>query len=223
MALGIYKPGQGYWVRVLTAVGAGALVLATAAWVWGQAVNIQLPARAYTFETDRATGMWSPGGGVSLNSIDPNTGDLTLVGTGVIESVSSAGSGSSVTVASMNVSGGVSPAETDSLSIDGGLSASVLRYDEIPVFDPLYLQGGLVAVILLLGMLLIFFFVGSKKNSVDFLIATDGEMRKVNWSSRREVMGSTWVVIAAAFLISALLFAIDSAFANFFKFIDVLN
>lgn len=34
MALGIYKPGQGYWVRVLSAVGLGALILATAAWAW---------------------------------------------------------------------------------------------------------------------------------------------------------------------------------------------
>ena len=48
-------------------------------------------------------------------------------------------------------------------------------------------------------------------------------MRKVNWSSRREVIGSTWVVIAAAFLISAALFVIDQAFAGFFRAIEVLN
>ena len=34
MALAIYKPGQGYWTRMLSAVGMGILVLAGAYWLW---------------------------------------------------------------------------------------------------------------------------------------------------------------------------------------------
>lgn len=33
MALAIYKSGQGYWTRMLTAVGAGALVISGLAWL----------------------------------------------------------------------------------------------------------------------------------------------------------------------------------------------
>ncbi len=222
MALGIYKPGQGYWVRVLTAVGAGALVLASAAWAWGQAVNIQLPARAYTFELNASPAGWEGGSAVSLMSIDPNNGDQTLVGTGVIEAMTPTNAGSLVTVSDVSLAGETPAADTEALNA-GGPGARVLRYDEIPIFDPLYLQGALVAVILLMGMIVVFLMVGSKKRPVEFLIATDGEMRKVNWSSRREVMGSTWVVIAAAFLISATLFMIDQVFAAFFRSINVLT
>ena len=34
MAFTIYKPGQGYWTRMLSAVGMGILVLSGAAWLW---------------------------------------------------------------------------------------------------------------------------------------------------------------------------------------------
>lgn len=222
MALGIYKPGQGYWVRVLTAVGAGALILATAAWAWGQAINVRLPARAFTFEVQQAPGTWATGAGVSLFNLDPVTNEQVLMGSGVIEQFSPIGAGGRVTVGSLSMERGVSAAETDLVATDGR-PAAVQRFSEEPIFDPLYLQGAIVAVILLSGMGLVFLLVGAKRKSVDFLIATDGEMRKVNWSSRREVMGSTWVVISAAFLISAVLFMIDQVFAAFFRFINVLQ
>lgn len=222
MALGIYKPGQGYWVRVLSAVGGGALILATAAWAWGQAINVRLPARAYTFEVQQAPGNWSEGSGVSLFNVNPDTREQTLLGSGVIERFAASGTGGRVTVSSLSIEQGISPAETDLVATDAA-PASVLRFSEEPIFDPLYLQGAIVAVILLVGMALVYLLVGMKRNSVDFLIATDGEMRKVNWSSRREVMGSTWVVIAAAFLISAALFGIDQVFAAFFRLINVLQ
>src|SRR3712207_7866772 len=42
----------------------------------------------------------------------------------------------------------------------------------------------------------------NKPANVDFLIATDSEMKKVNWTSRRELIGSTKVVIVFMFLIA---------------------
>lgn len=48
-------------------------------------------------------------------------------------------------------------------------------------------------------------------------------MKKVNWTSYKEVKGSTIVVIAATFLIAGFLFVVDLAFSNFFSWIDVLQ
>jgi preprotein translocase subunit SecE len=58
---------------------------------------------------------------------------------------------------------------------------------------------------------------------VDFLIATDSEMKKVNWTTRAELMGSTKVVIFFVLLISAFLFMLDVIFGYFFQLIKVLE
>ena len=58
---------------------------------------------------------------------------------------------------------------------------------------------------------------------VDFLIATESEMKKVNWTSRKELFGSTKVVIVFMFLIAAILFLVDVAFGGFFYWINVLK
>ncbi len=57
----------------------------------------------------------------------------------------------------------------------------------------------------------------------DFMIATEGEMKKVNWSTRREVIGSTKVVILFTVLIATYLFAVDVVFQNIFRWIGVLK
>ena len=90
-------------------------------------------------------------------------------------------------------------------------------------FPVLYLQAGVAGGIMILGALGIYIFAGFKKSSVEFLIATDGEMKKVNWTTYREVKGSTIVVIVATFLIAGFLFVVDLAFSNFFSWIDVLQ
>src|SRR5688572_6585443 len=63
----------------------------------------------------------------------------------------------------------------------------------------------------------------NKPNRVDFLIATDSEMKKVNWTSRKELIGSTKVVIIFVLLISAILFVIDVLFGYLFHLIRVLE
>jgi preprotein translocase SecE subunit len=67
------------------------------------------------------------------------------------------------------------------------------------------------------------FWLMNKPSNADFLIATDGEMKKVNWTSRRELIGSTKVVIVFMFLIAGILFAIDVLFGYFFYLITVLH
>ncbi|MGB7159004.1 MAG: preprotein translocase subunit SecE [Tepidisphaeraceae bacterium] len=63
----------------------------------------------------------------------------------------------------------------------------------------------------------------NKPGNVDFLIATDSEMKKVNWTSRKELIGSTKVVIIFMFLIAGILFLIDIIFGSFFHLIHVLD
>lgn len=57
----------------------------------------------------------------------------------------------------------------------------------------------------------------------DFLIATEGEMKKVSWSNRREVLGATRVVILMTVVLALMLFFVDLAFINFFRLIGVLK
>ena len=45
------------------------------------------------------------------------------------------------------------------------------------------------------------------------------EFRKVSWPSRREVMGSTTVVIVVVLVLAVFLWAVDSALAQFVRLI----
>ena len=63
----------------------------------------------------------------------------------------------------------------------------------------------------------------SHRRASDFMIATEGEMKKVNWSTRREVIGSTKVVILFTVLIAVYLFVIDLVFQYVFRWIGVLK
>lgn len=126
----IHKPGQGYWTRMLSAIGFGTLVLAGVAWLWGR------------FEA------W----------FDQNT---------------------------------------------------------------IYWQSGMaVSIIVVFGSIL--WYVLNKPNIVDFMIATEAEMKKVNWPSRKEIYGSTVVVIGGTLFIAAILTVIDVIFGFGFTQIGIL-
>ncbi|MFP4224166.1 MAG: preprotein translocase subunit SecE [Phycisphaeraceae bacterium] len=130
MAISIYKPGQGYWTRTLSAIGAGTIVLAGVAWGW-----------------------------TKMSVISENT---------------------------------------------------------------IYYQSGMAAaVILVLGGLI--YWLLNNPRVADFMIATEAEMKKVNWPSRREIFGSTVVVIAGTLMLAVLLFLIDLLFAGFFQWIGILQ
>jgi len=130
MSWTIRKPGQGYWTRLLSGLGAGVLLLFGAKWLW---------------ETLKAY--------------------------------------------------------IDSLYVVAAIS---------------------LAPLLLLGYLT-FRWTAVKEKPVDFLIETDDEMKQVNWPSRREVIGSTIVVIVCIFLLVGLLFDADQMFADLFAAANVLH
>lgn len=63
----------------------------------------------------------------------------------------------------------------------------------------------------------------NKPTVADFLIATESEMKKVNWTTKKELIGSTKVVIFFMFLLTLILFTIDYIFMTFFRLIGVLG
>jgi len=78
-------------------------------------------------------------------------------------------------------------------------------------------------VILFVGAVIAYWVSYAKSSTGEFFIATEGEMKKVNWSSRKEVMGSTWVVIGVSLSLALVLLLVDLLFSTFFKAIGILD
>ncbi|MEM9165679.1 MAG: preprotein translocase subunit SecE [Planctomycetota bacterium] len=231
MAVGIYKQGQGYWVRVLTAIFAGAVVLAAAAWAFAQAVRLPIPQPTSRMQLAAVDAIGEPAAGSFVELYSQLSGQREQIGTAVVQAYTPGESQTAELIVSdltltdktrvvseirrIEVGGGIDGASE--------LAAFVESTTGIDLFAREYLQAGLAGAILLIGAVLIYLFVGAKRQSVDFLIATDGEMKKVNWSTRREVQGSTIVVIVASMLLAVAIFFVDYGFGQFFKFIGVLE
>jgi len=227
MALGIYKQGQGYWVRMMTAIVAGVLVLACAAWVWQSLARIQPPASGQIIRIEQPVGA-TPAAGASVELFA--SGDTSVLATATIRSVEEEAGGLVMRVDNPVLTPEAKAADrevVDARSVRGagGFAAGIPTSGmvAIPAFEMIYVRLAAASLVILAGAFFIFLYVGMKPKPVDFLIATDGEARKVNWSTRKEVAGSTWVVIAAMFLIAATLFIIDLAFQGVFSAIGVLE
>ncbi|MCK4602752.1 MAG: preprotein translocase subunit SecE [Phycisphaerae bacterium] len=67
------------------------------------------------------------------------------------------------------------------------------------------------------------FWVVNRPRSADFLIATEGEMKKVSWSSKKEIVGSTKVVIVTTFMLAAILFSVDILFQVLFQWMGIMG
>jgi preprotein translocase subunit SecE len=79
----------------------------------------------------------------------------------------------------------------------------------------LYLAFGIpTLIVLVLGAIM--FWLVNRPSSADFLIATESEMKKVSWSSRKEVVGSTKVVIVTTFMLAGILYGVDVLFVLLF-------
>ncbi|MBN1766736.1 MAG: preprotein translocase subunit SecE [Sedimentisphaerales bacterium] len=57
----------------------------------------------------------------------------------------------------------------------------------------------------------------------DFLIATEGEMKKVSWSTKKEIITSTKVVVITVMIVALILTLVDLGFANLFRYAGVLE
>jgi preprotein translocase SecE subunit len=89
--------------------------------------------------------------------------------------------------------------------------------------NPKYVAAGTGLLIFAIIGWFIYDLVFHRPSTGDFLISTEGEMKKVNWSTRREVTGSTTVVIVTMFLVTIFVFAVDLLFQAIFTWMGVIE
>ena len=77
-------------------------------------------------------------------------------------------------------------------------------YGQLGRFSPAVELGVPSILLAVLGVVL-FWIAGSNRKTNDFFIATEGEMKKVSWSTKKEVIGSTKVVLAFTFMMALFL------------------
>jgi len=195
---------------VMTAVFAGILILSGAMWSYRQLQAYNPPIVGYSMPLSRVEGSVSPGTTVDLYK------GQEKVGTAVVEMFNLGEDGKSgiskVNTATFNK--GRIAEDVDRMRVGTAdaptFSGSVASRDRMYLFPRVYLQGGVATAIILIGAFFLYRFAASKPNTVDFLIATDGEMKKVNWSTRQIIKDSTIVVIGATFLIGGYIFICDT-------------
>ena len=101
------------------------------------------------------------------------------------------------------------------VAVSGAYVLSGKLYDVGP-----YMRYGIPSMVVVLIGLVTFWMV-NRPRSADFLIATEGEMKKVAWSGKKEVIGSTKVVIVTTVMIALLLFGVDIIFGALFRILGV--
>ena len=65
----------------------------------------------------------------------------------------------------------------------------------------------------------VIFWLSNRPSVADFMIAAEGEMKKVSWSSRQEIAVSTFIVIVVVVIMGVLLGATDIGFRTFFSWL----
>lgn len=116
------------------------------------------------------------------------------------------------------------------LACAGALTAwgAVFLYDQLQVYEGDEWWRMLITIVIPIvfaGMFfgLVWWVAFVSRTSSDFMIATEGEMKKVSWSSKREIIGSTKVVILFTLLMSVFLFVVDLVFIRLFNLIGILK
>jgi len=66
---------------------------------------------------------------------------------------------------------------------------------------------------------LLIFWLVNKQSVADFMIAAEGEMKKVSWSSRQEITVSTIIVIVVVVLMAVLIGTTDTIFRLSFEWL----
>lgn len=88
---------------------------------------------------------------------------------------------------------------------------SIVLWQKLLVVDNPWIEVFVPAGVCAVFTLFVFWVVNHPKIA-DFMIAAEGEIKKVSWSSRSEIITSTMVVISVVILMSALLFLADVLF-----------
>src|SRR6185437_13313764 len=99
-------------------------------------------------------------------------------------------------------------------------------YAHVPTFLPAKHETGVkiaavVVAVFVVAYAVLCWVLLNKPGNADFPTATDSEMKKVNWTSRKELIGSTKIVIIFMFLVAFFLFAVDTEFGQAFYYCRV--
>jgi preprotein translocase SecE subunit len=103
------------------------------------------------------------------------------------------------------------------------LGFAAFLQEQLTRFDNEWVEYLIPAALLVVLGYGVFRLLGQNRSTVDFMIATEGEMKKVNWSTRREVLGATKVVIATVIALGTILFLVNIVFMFIFELIGVLR
>lgn len=229
MGIGLYKPGQGYWTRVLTATAIGVLTLATAAWAWSQmtVVSERLPRNVWSMQLDRIQGeIPKPGQQITLVTVAGTPGkDSAELGSARVKGWDASAQVLTVDESTIPAKDGDPSLATGVRVGDGAAFRAGIKNKATgqPAIAPEVLSGCAAGLAILIGFIVAYYFCAVRPGSVEFLISTDMEMKKVNWSTRKDIISSTWVVIAASVLIAGALFLVDVAFQQFFIAIGIIQ
>ncbi len=96
--------------------------------------------------------------------------------------------------------------------VAGALSS--LLYGYAVTRPPMFRFG--IPTVIAIAMAVVVLWLINRVKSADFLIATEGEMKKVSWSSKKEIIGSTKVVIITTLIMAMILFIVDLSFRLLF-------
>lgn len=99
------------------------------------------------------------------------------------------------------------------------LLATVRLFGQEPVIG----QASAALLVTVVFGVLGYYLIARSPRFVDFLISVESEMKKVNWSTKREVIGSTWVVIGLTTFIGVLCWVFDMFFQIAFTWMGVLE
>ena len=77
----------------------------------------------------------------------------------------------------------------------------------------------MVPAVLFVILAFVIFWLVNKATVADFMISAEGEMKKVSWSTRKEISVSTFIVIVVVFFMAALLGVTDLTFELFFTWL----
>lgn len=103
------------------------------------------------------------------------------------------------------------------------LAGAIYMHSQLTVFNAEWVQTVIPVVLFVAMAVVVYWIVGRNRTAVDFMIATEGEMKKVNWSTKREIIGSTKVVIFTLLALALVLFVVDILFMLIFSSIGVLQ
>lgn len=92
-------------------------------------------------------------------------------------------------------------------------------YKKLQAWDLSLWAETMVPAGLFFGLGFLILWLVNKPSIADFMIAAEGEMKKVSWSSRKEIAVSTFIVIVLVILLAMFLGVTDLSFRVFFDWL----